>query len=185
MELYFATSNENKLREAAKILGLPVKQLKVEMMEPQLWDIVDVSMEKARQAYAAAGKPLFVEDTAIYIDGLNGFPGPLISWVRQTIGNPGLLKLLKGVDDRRAKTVAVVSFADGNEIKQFGGSEEGLIADEERGKGWGFDPIFIPSGFDKTYGELGEEKKNEISHRAKAFKQFKEWLSVTRAKPDT
>jgi XTP/dITP diphosphohydrolase len=176
-ELYFATSNGNKLREARSILGLPIKQLKVEMVEPQLWDIVEVSKEKVRQAYAIAKKPVFVEDTAIYIDALKGFPGPLISWVHKTIGNRGLLKLLEGVKERTAKSMAVVSFYDGKEIRQFVGVEEGHIAESERGGGWGFDPIFIPEGLDKTYGELGEEKKNEISHRAKAFKKFKDWLS--------
>ena len=175
-QLYFATSNENKLREVRKILDMPVKQLKVNIIEPQLWEIEDVSREKAKQAYASAGKPLFVEDTAIYIHGLNDFPGPFISWVRQTIGNLGILKLMQGLSDRQAEAKAVITFCDGRMLKQFTGSMKGTLAEHERGGGWGFDPIFIPDGYDKTYGELGEEKKNEISHRAKAFKKFKAWL---------
>jgi XTP/dITP diphosphohydrolase len=175
-QLYFVTSNENKLREARRILGVPIKQLKMEIIEPQLWDIREVSKEKAKQAYDRVHKPLFVEDTAIYIHSLAGFPGPFISWVRQTIGNRGLLKLMEGVKDRRAETKAVITFYDGKMLKQFVGSVEGELAEAERGGGWGFDPIFVHNGYGKTYGELGEEKKNEISHRALAFKKFKKWL---------
>ncbi len=175
-KLYFATSNRNKLREVKKILGMPLKQLKVEIIEPQLWSINAVSKEKAKQAYARIRKPVFVEDTAIYIRSLDGFPGPFISWIHKTIGNQGLLKLMKGLKDRRAEAKAVVTFYDGRKLKQFVGSMKGMIAKQERGGGWGFDPIFIPHGYSKTYGELGEDKKNEISHRARAFKKFKAWL---------
>ena len=161
--------------EARKILGIPIKQLQIEIVEPQIWDIKAVSKEKAKQAYACVRKPVFVEDTAIYIRSLKGFPGPFISWVRKTIGNNGLLKLMNGISDRRAVTKAVITFYNGNKFKQFVGAVEGELAKEERGDGWGFDPIFIPAGYKKTYGELGE-KKNQISHRARAFKKFKVWL---------
>lgn len=174
-KLYFATSNRNKLREARKILGMKISQLKTRIVEPQLWSIKAVSKEKARQAYAAIKKPVFVEDTAIYIRGLNGFPGPFIYWVRKTIGNKGLLKLMKGVKNRKAEAKTVITHCNGKSYKQFVGSVKGRITNRERGGGWGFDPIFIPNGYDKTYGELGE-KKNEVSHRAKAFKKFKKWL---------
>jgi XTP/dITP diphosphohydrolase len=174
-KLYFATSNRNKLREARKILGLRIRQLRMKIVEPQLWSINAVSREKAKQAYAAVRKPVFVEDTAIYIRGLKGFPGPFIYWVRKTVGNKGLLKLMKGVKDRRAEAKAVITHYNGRAFKQFVGSVKGRIAQRERGGGWGFDPIFIPQGYRKTYGELGE-KKNEVSHRARAFKKFKAWL---------
>ena len=180
-QLYFATSNKNKLREARKVLGtldIPIRQLRVKITEPQLWDIKAVSREKARQAYTHIHKPVFVEDTAIYIDALSNFPGPFISWVRVTIGNQGLLKLLKGVRNRRAETRTVITFYDGRKFRQFVGSVEGKISQCERGGGWGFDPIFIPTGAGcgRTYGELGEERKNEVSHRAIAFKKFRKWL---------
>jgi XTP/dITP diphosphohydrolase len=151
-KLYFVTSNRNKLREARKILGLPINQLKMKIVEPQLWSINEVSKEKAKQAYAAVKKPVFVEDTAIYIRGLKGFPGPFIYWVHRTIGNKGLLKLMKGVKDRKAEAKAVITYYNGKAYKQFVGSVKGRIAKHERGGGWGFDPIFIPQGYSKTYG---------------------------------
>lgn len=175
-KLYFATSNKNKLREAKRILGIPIKQLKIDIVEPQLWDIEDIAVEKAKFAYAKAHKPLMIEDTGLYIKALKGFPASFNYWVQKSIGNAGLLKLMKGVKNRRAEAKAVVCFYDGKRLKNFVGSVKGKIAHSEKGGGWGFDPIFISQGYSRTYGELGEEKKNEISHRARAFKKFKTWL---------
>ena len=175
-QLYFATSNENKFREVRKILGMPIRQAHVKMDELQLWDIREVAVHKVKQAYDQLKRPVFVEDTALYINSLNRFPGAFITWVERTIGNKGLLKLLEDKEFRFAQARSVIAYCDGKELQVFVGVVKGKITEEERGGGWGFDPIFIPADYKQTYGEMGERKKNEISHRRKAIEKFKKWL---------
>lgn len=177
-ELYFATSNEHKFREFQKILGrgIQIKRANVKMDELQLWDIREVASHKVKQAYKQLGKPVFVEDTALYINSLNRFPGAFITWIERTIGNKGLLKLLEDKEFRFAQARSVIVYYDGKHLETFIGAVKGKIAEEERGGGWGFDPIFVPTDHTQTYGEMDERKKNEISHRRRAIEKFKKWL---------
>lgn len=123
-------------------------------------------------------KPLVLEDSGLYINALKGFPGPYSSYVFKKIGNEGILKLMRSVKDRTAKFVCVVAFAHPKYgIRLFKGEVKGKISLEVRGsKGFGFDPIFIPEGSNKTFGEMDINEKNMFSHRSKAFKQFFQWL---------
>lgn len=123
--------------------------------------------------------PVIADDSGLVIEVLNGFPG--VQSARFMEGESyekkmrKILKLLEGEENRKAKFVCVAVFADVERgtILSSVGEVEGEISQEIRGKGgFGYDPIFIPSGFEKTFGELGEVVKNEISHRRRAFEKL-------------
>ena len=181
MEVLFITSNEGKFREVSKIgmeYGIDVKWRKEEYFEPQgssLQEIARVSCEILAQR---VDKPFIIEDSGLFIEALNGFPGVYSSYVFKTIGNEGIIKLMKDVDDRRAYFLAVVAFYDGKDVRTFEGRVDGEISDEIRGSmGFGYDPVFLYRG--KTFAEMGDEK-NEVSHRKRAFEEFFRWLSRSR-----
>jgi XTP/dITP diphosphohydrolase len=177
MRVYFITSNEGKFKEAREIgnkYGVEVEWLKKEYLEPQGNDLEEIARLSAELLAKEIEKPFFLEDSGLFIPALKGFPGPYSSYVFKTIGNEGVLKLMKGVEDRRAYFLAVVAFWDGEKVLTFKGRVDGTIAREMRGeKGFGFDPIFEYNG--KTFAEMGEEK-NEVSHRRKALEKFFEYL---------
>lgn len=115
-----------------------------------------------------------VEDSGLFIEALGGFPGVYSSYVFKTIGNIGILKLMSQTPKRRAyfKSVIGLLYIDRHEVKTvcLSGIVKGMIANECRGtKGFGYDPIFIPEGKDKTFAE-DMTIKNTLSHRAKATK---------------
>jgi len=175
--LYFASHNLNKKREIEEILGIKVKLAGFEVDEIQSLDPKEVAVKKARAYYEKLKKPIFVEDISFSISALNGLPGPYIDSFLKTLGNDGIVDLIKGKKDRGAIAQATVVFVleEGKE-KIFIGKVVGTIPDKPKGEGFGWDPIFIPEGEKKTFGEMTLEEKNRYSMRAKAFKKFKDWL---------
>jgi len=175
MEVYFVTSSNEKVREAEEILGIKLKQIKLNLKEIQSLDVKEVATDKARRAFSIIKKPVIVEDTGLYIESLNGFPGALIKWVLKTIGNKGLCKIVGR--NRKAIAKTCVCFFDGRKCKVFSGNINGKIAKRPRGnEGFGWDSIFIPEGYTKTFAELGTKEKNKISMRRKAFLKLREFL---------
>ncbi len=176
VKVYFLTSNLHKVLEAKKILRKynieveMVKGPKVEIQSPSLERIVKFAAEYVKDK--VHHRPLLIEDSGLFIESLSGFPGPYSHYVYDTIGIKGVLKLMEGVENRRAYfEAAVACLCSDDVIDVVTGRVYGTIANEPRGsKGFGFDPIFIPEGYDKTFAELGEDVKSEISHRAKALK---------------
>ena len=170
--IYFVTDNVHKLREVALIgrqMGFDIQPLHGLKVEIQSDSIEEVSRKSALLAYFIAGKPILVEDAGLFIKALNGFPGPYSSYVYKTIGINGVLKLMKGVEDRRAcfKSAATVIY--GPYVITEVGEVCGWLAEEPRGlQGFGFDPIFIPEGSTRTFGEMSVEEKNALSHRARS-----------------
>ena len=122
-----------------------------------------------------------MEDAGLFVDSLRGFPGPYAAYVYKAISNPGLLKLMEEMRNRKATFQSVIAYYNGTAKPTiFIGETNGEIAAEERwGKskaGFGFDPIFIPEGSQKTFAEMEIEEKNQLSHRAKSVHKFAEWL---------
>jgi len=175
----FITSNEGKFREAkalAEKFSIEIEWLKMEYEEPQGFDLREIAKKSAERLSKVVKEPFFIEDSGLFIEALNGFPGPYSSYVFKTIGNRGILKLMEGISNRKAHFKAVVAYFDGSKVLTFEGNVEGEIAMEMRGdKGFGFDPIFLYQG--KTFAEMGEEK-NEVSHRRKALENFFRFLKV-------
>ena len=174
-DVLFASSNKNKYQEAKKILGkfgIKVGFYKCNLTEIQADSIKEIANQKAINAFLKCKKPVIIEDDGLFINALGGFPGPFSSYVFKTIGNNGILKLLK--TNRNAKFQSVIGFCDKKKKpKLFEANVKGKIAKNIRGKGWGYDPIFTPSGKSKTYAELSD--KNELSHRYQALKKFANW----------
>jgi len=183
MRIRVATSNLHKLAEISQILkpfGIKVERLDAEKVEVQHDDVAVVAEKAAEFLCARYGDYVVVEDTGLYIDALGGFPGPYAEYVYRTIGLAGVLKLLEGVVNRAAVFKCAAAICVGGGVKVFIGETRGRIAHTPRGTGgFGYDPIFIPEGEERTYAELGAEVKNAISHRAKAFKAMALWLVNT------
>lgn len=180
-ELYLVTSNLHKVDELSPIfkkVGITLKQLKIGKLEIQSDNVEEISHFAARVAFEMTNKPLIVDDTGLFIDVLNGFPGPFAHYVLDTIGRSGILKLLINSSDRNAKFITAATICTPTTgCKTFTGVLEGNIALEERGNfGFGYDSIFIPKGLNSTLAELPLTKKIEISHRTLAFRQIINWI---------
>jgi len=175
VSLLFATTNENKLREAREILGVEVEGVALDLPEPQTLDVAEVAAAKARAAREDLGKPdvpVLVEDSGIVFGAWNGLPGALTKWFLGAVGNEGLLGMLAGEEDRSARAVCAVAVVlPGREaLRVFTGEVAGIVAEAPRGAGgFGWDPIFVPEGGTETYAELGSRKHLD-SHRARALR---------------
>lgn len=175
--LFFATGNPEKVKEAHSILGIPIEIAEIDIDEVQSMDLEYVATKKAEAAFGKVGKPVLVDDVGFQINAWNGFPGPLVKHLLKTVGNKGFLKMLENEQNRSVKVQSIIAYCNGNSTKTFLGEFDGILAREERGNdGWGFDFIVIPNGEDKTLAELGFDHKNKISHRALAFFKAKEFF---------
>lgn len=174
-DVFFASSNRNKFVEAKSItskFGLKLKFLKSNLQEIQANTLEEIARHKAIQAFSLCSKPVIVEDAGLFIKSLNGFPGPYSSFVFDTIGNKGILKLVSA--QRGAVFRSIIAYCTGYDtVHLFSADVNGKISKKEQGKKWGFDPIFIPSGKRETYSQLKD--KNQISHRYLALEKFANW----------
>ena len=173
-DLLFVSSNTHKFKEAKEILdffGISIQFFKLNLEEIQSNSIKQIAIKKAQDAFSKCKKPLIIEDDGLHIDSLAGFPGPYSSYVHKTIGNKGILNLLK--KNRSAKFSSTITYCDKNRFESFEGKLAGTISKSEKGKGWGFDPIFVPRNTKKTFSQLTD--KNNLSHRYKALKKFSNW----------
>jgi XTP/dITP diphosphohydrolase len=181
LEIVMATANRHKIEEAnyalkdfgVTLVGQDIKGTEIQSMDP-----VQVAKFCLEGLLPSFGRPLVVEDTALSVKALNGFPGALASDAFKTIGNRGILRLLEREEDRSAHFEAAVAYGlPPDRIWVFTGRAHGTISLEPRGHmGFGFDPIFIPRGCDKTFGEMTLEEKNQVSHRALAFRRLGTWV---------
>ncbi len=181
--IFFATGNVHKFNEARKVLAeqnVATAMLRIEASEIQDDDIENIAKASALDAGRRSRLPVIVEDAGLFIDALNGFPGPYSKYVYRTVGKEGIIKLLENREDLGARFRSVVVFCGPRMALQcFDGVVEGRIAREFRGSsGFGFDPIFEPiERPGKTFGEMTLEEKNAISHRASALRRFAEWYT--------
>jgi XTP/dITP diphosphohydrolase len=176
----FATSNRGKLEEARAILapfGIMVEQFDGKGIEIQADTTAEIAAYSSRGAAAAARRAVLVEDAGLYVDSLGGFPGPYSAYAFKTIGVAGVVALLPPYAKREARFVSSLAYCRPlGEPTQFEGTAVGSITAKPMGKrGFGFDPIFLPRGGSKTFGELTVEEKCEVSHRAASMKKFAKW----------
>jgi XTP/dITP diphosphohydrolase len=174
------TSSDHKYAEAREVLaeyGVELERLDIERVEIQADDPEAIAAYSLSQL--DADFPILVEDAGLYIDKYFGFPGPYSSYTLRTISNDGILKLMEGEKDRRARYISAVAYRDGENTVTFTGEVRGKLSHECRGSGgFGYDPIFIPDeGDGRTFGEMTQEEKARISHRARAFRKLGEWLT--------
>ena len=192
MKLLLATNNPGKVREVAEILTLPGLELVSPADLGQRFEVLEDgetfeanARSKARAAFRQFALPTVADDSGLEIDALAGKPG--VHSARFMDGATyaekcrEILRLMAGVADskRRARfrCCAVLVEAGGSE-HVFEGVCPGTIALAARGSsGFGYDPVFVPDGFEQTFAELGAETKNRISHRARAFVRVRDFLA--------
>lgn len=177
VRLHFATRNPHKLAEARQFLSphevVQLEVAKVELKSDRLEDIATFAAERIRESF---DRPFFVEDSGLFVEALNGFPGPYSSGIFRQIGLEGLLKLMRGASNRTATFRSVIAFSmHETEIELPTGEVRGSIAREPRGdRGFDYDPVFVTDeGDGRTYGEMSTEEKNAVSHRGRALRRLR------------
>jgi len=176
--IIFITGNEHKLREAKQIIGVDIVSKSLELREIQSVELEDVIKEKLKHGYELLKNPVIVEDTGLFLNAFNGFPGALIKMLLSKVKREGIVKMLERFDDKTAVARCAVGFTrDGKKLQVFIGEIKGKIVSPRGESGFGWDPIFQPDGYDETFAEMGAEKKNSISHRFQAFSKFKNYLT--------
>ncbi len=192
MKIVFATNNQHKLREIREILGpdfeiVSLSDIGCHEDIPETGNTLEENAhQKAEYIFDHYHLNCFADDTGLEVEALGGAPG--VHSARYAEGTDHdseanmakLLRELDGKDNRRARfrtVISLITMEGDNPVcsreYQFEGEVRGRIATEKHGtEGFGYDPLFIPNGYDKSFAELGEEIKNTISHRAKAVKQL-------------
>ena len=196
MKIVFATNNQNKLREIREILGdqfdvVSLKDIGCDVDIPETGNTLEENAhQKAEYIYDHYGLDCFADDTGLEVDALDGAPG--VHSARYAEGTDhnseaNMAKLLNELGNNknrkaRFRTVIALIQREGDNVRcsreyRFEGIVEGHIATERHGnEGFGYDPIFVPEGYDKSFAELGEEIKNTISHRARAVAKLADHL---------
>ncbi len=176
------TGNENKVKEFQRLLegtGITFEVLSAEKPELRSDDPCEIVKVAAKTFAEKLKKAVVVEDSGLFIEALKDFPGTCTKYVYERIGNNGILRLMKGVKNRRCRYKSAIGYCEpGKEPVCFLGSEEGRIAEREKGKnGWGQDPIFIPKGSKggKTYAET-RKPGNVNEFRRRAIEELKRFL---------
>jgi len=183
-DLVFATHNQHKLREIQEILSnsyqiIGLSELGLHEEIPETADTLEGNAQiKAEYIYDKLGMDCFSDDTGLEIDALNGAPG--VYSARFAGENctfqdnvEKVLRLLKGVSNRKARFRSIICLIMNGKKYFFEGKVEGEIITVQKGtEGFGYDPIFIPDGFTKTFAEMPPEEKNSISHRGVAIQKL-------------
>ena len=200
MKIVFATNNQHKLQEIRDILGsefeiVSLKDIGCDVDIPETGNTLEENaMQKAQYVYDHYNLSCFADDTGLEVEALNGEPGVYSARYAEGTDHDSeanmakLLSNLEGKDNRKARFRTVIALIQKQDVcpcgctsikkvNRFEGIVDGSIATEKHGTaGFGYDPIFVPEGYDKSFAELGESIKNGISHRARAVAKLAEYL---------
>lgn len=206
MKIVFATNNAHKLKEIREILGngfevVSLAEIGCHEDIPETGETLEENaLQKAQCVYDHYHISCFADDTGLEVEALDGAPG--VHSARYAEGTDHnseanmakLLRQLDGKDNRKARFRTVIALIEKKDvcpcgctsipqIHRFEGIVEGRIATERHGsEGFGYDPLFVPEGYDKSFAELGEHVKNTISHRARAVAKLAEYLTGDKTK---
>ncbi len=188
-KLCFATNNSHKVEEVQAVLGnrfelSTLKQIGCNEELPETGNTLEAnSLQKASYLFDNYQVNCFADDTGLEVTALNGEPGVYSARYageqRSHSDNINLLlKNLSGKTDRSAQFRTVITLIIDGKVEQFEGVVKGEIIETLRGnEGFGYDPIFIPEGFDRTFAEMSMEEKGKISHRGRAFEKLVQFLN--------
>lgn len=188
-KLVFATNNVNKLREIREIMPSDVEVLSLSDIHcegdiPETADTLEGNaLIKAHYVYDRFGLDCFADDTGLEVEALGGLPGVHTARYAGPKQDPQanmkkLLAEMKEKTDRNARFRTVIALIEKGEEHLFSGRVDGVITTEPRGtQGFGYDPVFSPEDTGLTFAEMGEERKNSISHRARAVKALLQYLN--------
>jgi XTP/dITP diphosphohydrolase len=200
--LSYVTTNPGKVREVREYLDDDaVTQLDFDYAEIQAPTIEPIAVRGAREAYRHAGEPVLVDDAGLFVDVLDGFPGPYTAYAEEKLGIERVSRLAReasGNDPARAAFRCVLGYCDGDDfeaspspvdrgdravaaagvdtdlpVKLFKGAVRGRLVDPRGDGGFGYDPVFEHEG--TTFAEMGPGRKNAVSHRGRALERFAEW----------
>lgn len=189
MIIHIGTSNEGKFREMSRMLeSLGHTAIKEDIPYPEiqaetLGEVVQFGMQwildnDKRQWMEDPDHGFVIDDSGIFIKALKDFPGVYSRFVFYAIGNSGILHLLEGMEHRDATFRTGLLFHRNGRNHYFEGESRGRITHKERGtNGFGYDPIFIPGGSERTFAEMDTDEKNAYSHRGEAMDRFIEFLT--------
>ncbi len=190
MKILVASQNNHKIKEIRSFLGKGFEF--VSMGEMGFMDDIpetgttlsDNSRLKAEYLAQKTSLPVLADDSGLEVEALNGAPGV---YSARYAGQPKsdekntelLLKNLQGIENRNARFITVLTLLLDGKYVQFEGEVKGQIISEKRGEqGFGYDPVFLPDGFTKTFAQMNMDEKNEIAHRARALKKLSDYLKI-------
>lgn len=182
--VFFATHNIHKFNEARTVLAefnINVGMLKVKNSEVQSDSLKEIAQKSAFEIFNLYRLPILVEDSGLFVEALNGFPGPYAEYVYKTIGNAGLLTIMEKIKNRKAIFRSAIAYCNNDKTDPFffKGEIFGTIAKKEPNvesvNSFGFDPIFYPENDSKSFAQMSIFEKNLLSHRAMAFRKFARW----------
>lgn len=167
------TGNANKRREAERIVGRRLATAAIDLPEIQSGDLIEVLRFKAEAAWQRLDQPVVVEETGLELACMNGFPGPLVKWMLEAVGDEGIANVAIRAGDPGVVARCALMFRDGDREVIAEGATTGRLVLPPRGEGgFGWDPVFEPAGLERTYAELGDEVKDRIGHRGRAWREF-------------
>ena len=187
-KMVVATNNAHKLKEIAAILGQEIELLSLKDIQcfadiPETADTLEGNArQKAMYIYENYGMDCFADDTGLEVEALGGAPGVFSARYAgeghdSEANMQKLLQELAGKENRKAQFRTVICLIRNGKEHLFEGIVKGEIIQEKRGgEGFGYDPIFVPEGYDLTFAELGDDVKNTISHRARAVEKLCQFL---------
>ncbi|UII28718.1 non-canonical purine NTP diphosphatase [Fulvivirga maritima] len=192
MKICFATNNKNKLEEVQNMLPPHFELVSLEGVgcTEELREDQDTlegnSLQKAQYVFDTFEYSCFADDTGLEVPSINGEPGVKSArYAGDQRDNEAniqlLLDKLEGKEDRSAQFRTVITLVTPDETKQFEGVVKGKIISQKVGeKGFGYDPVFVPEGYDVTFAQMSMDEKNKISHRARAFNKLSDYLSSSK-----
>jgi non-canonical purine NTP pyrophosphatase (RdgB/HAM1 family) len=166
------TGNPDKRAEAERIVGRPLAWVALDLPELQSLDLLEVLRETGAEAFRRLGRPVVVEETGLELAALNGFPGPLVKWMLQAAGATGIASAARALGDPRATARCALLWTDGERETVGEGETHGVLVEPRGAGGFGWDPVFLPVGEERTYGELSAADKDRLGHRGRAWRDL-------------
>ncbi|MGB4761815.1 MAG: non-canonical purine NTP pyrophosphatase [Candidatus Saccharimonas sp.] len=191
-EILFATGNKGKVASLERVFGrngidLEIRQVDLKLIEPQADTAAEVSRVKARQAYEQLGQSVVVDDGSFHIEALNGFPGPYAKYMNDTIGVDGYLKVMQGINNRRAYFLNSLVFVDEHGVEHvfesspYTGTIVEEVDDYDDPESWSIlFKLFMTDGYDKVIARMTPAERIEADEHLPhdAYTEFAKWLKV-------
>lgn len=167
------SGNRGKIAEARLAARWELEAVELDLPEIQSLDLLTVLRAKAEEAWRRLGRPLVVEEAGLSLAALNGFPGPLVKWMLEAVGAEGIARTAHALGNARATACCGLLLKDGDrELLGEGETSGTLVLPGRGGHGFGWDPVFLPAGETRTFGEMSDLEKLAVSHRGKAWRSL-------------
>ncbi len=178
LQVNFVTKNPHKVQDAQKLLTkIQLCHKNIELPEIQSLDPKEIINFKLQTAFKKIQQPCFVMDTSLYLDCLNGFPGPLIKWFFEQVGDHKICQICRLLQNQKCHYKTILGYFDGEKSHFFEEYTEGTIANEPRGtNGFDWDTIFVPEGHNLTFAEMTFEQKQQFAVTAKLLLKLENFL---------